>query len=234
MKDLAIIIVARKGSSRVKNKCHVEVNGWSISDTKLHQVNLAVKSLNLSPSNVVVSTDDEKVKEVALSYNFQIHNREEYFAVGHQATFSELIVHVTKAVEALTDCKHILWTSPVTPLFNEQQFINCILHYKEKVIKGKHDSLVSVNLLKEYFWFQGKALNYQANKNHTISQELEPVAKVTNACYMAPTQLVYEKEYFLGENPYLYDTPQILSIDIDTVEDLEMANSIAKNLNKKD
>ena len=73
MKDLAIIIVARKGSSRVKNKCHVEVNGWSISDTKLHQVNLAVKSLNLSPSNVVVSTDDEKVKEIALSYNFQIH-----------------------------------------------------------------------------------------------------------------------------------------------------------------
>jgi CMP-N-acetylneuraminic acid synthetase len=234
MKDLAIIVVARKGSSRVKNKCHAEVNGWSISYTKLEQVKLAVKSLNIPTENVVISTDDEKVKEAALNHKFQVHDREEYFAVGHQASFSELIVHVTKAVEGLTNCKHILWTSPVTPLFNEQQFINCILHYKEKVIKGKHDSLVSVNLLKEYFWHKGKPLNYQANKNHTISQELEPVAKVTNACYMAPTELVYEKEYFLGENPYLYDTPQILSIDIDTVEDLEIANSIAKNLNKKD
>ena len=155
MKDLAIIIVARKGSSRVKNKCHAEVNGQSISFMKLNQIQSTVKSLGMPTRNVVVSTDDIVIKNHALSNGFSVHDRSEYFAIGHQASFSQLIVHVTKATEELTGCKHILWTSPVTPLFNEDQFINCILHYELKVVSGSHDSLASVNLLKEYFWFNG-------------------------------------------------------------------------------
>jgi len=232
MNDLAIIVVARKGSSRVKNKCHQKVNGVSISEIKLAQISDVCEELNIPRENVVVSTDDDLIKDWAENaYEFSVHHREEFYAVGHQASFSELIVHLTKAAQEITGCNHILWTSPVTPLFNEQQFINCILHYKEKVVNGNHDSLVSVNLLKEYFWFNGAPLNYDANKYHTISQNLDPVSKVTNACYMAPISLVFEHEYFLGLNPYQYDTPQILSVDIDTYEDLAIANSISQNLN---
>jgi len=53
------------------------------------------------------------------------------------------------------------------------------------VVEGKaNDSLVSVNLLKEYFWDDKGPLNYRADKDHTISQELPNLYRVTNGLYM--------------------------------------------------
>ena len=67
----------------------------------------------------------------AEGFDFSVHHREEFYAVGHQATFSELIVHLTKAAQEITGCNHILWTSPVTPLFNEEQFVSISPQFKE-------------------------------------------------------------------------------------------------------
>ena len=96
-----------------------------------------------------------------------------------------------------------------------------------------YDSLVSVNKLYEYIWFKGKPLNYTGDKNHTYSQELTPIIRINNACYMARKDLMLEREYFLGEKPYMFDTPKILSVDIDTIDDLELTNNILKTYDTK-
>lgn len=231
MKDLAIIVPIRKGSSRIKEKYKADLNGNSITGHKFIQLEKLCQMLGIPSKNVFVSSDAEIVEKMAEASGFTFHKRPEFYASGHQATFSELVTFLVQEAEKVLDFEHVLWTYPVTPLFDEHQYYSAVLNYNEHVKhSNKHDSLVSVNKLYEYFWFNGKPLNYTGDKNHIYSQDLEPVIRVNNACYMAPKQVMLEKEYFLGDNPYFFDTPKLLSVDIDTVEDLELANRIIENL----
>ena len=61
---------------------------------------------------------------------------------------------------------------------------------------------MSVNLFKEYLWDDHGPINYQANKQHTISQDLPNLYRVTNGIYMAPKKEILSKQYLLGKNPY--------------------------------
>lgn len=231
MKDLVIIVPIRKGSSRIKDKYKALIGDVSITHNKFNQLDKLCDSLSIPKTNVFVSSDAEDVLGLAKEYGFTTHKRPDYYASGHIATFSELVTFLVKEAEAVIDFDHVLWTYPVTPFFDEHQYYSAILKYVENVKHtNKHDSLVSVNFLNEYFWFKGKPLNYTGDKNHIYSQNLEPIVRVNNACYMAPKDVMLQREYFLGENPYFFDTPKLLSVDIDTVEDLELANNIIKKL----
>ena len=232
MKNLAIVIPIRKGSSRIKNKYKAKIADTNITLYKFEQIDKLCDMLNIPKENVMVSTDSDEVAQWAKLLNFSIHKRPEYYASAHNATFSELVKLLANEVnESMNGIDHILWTYPVTPLFDEHQYYSAILSYKENVMSSnRNDSLVAVNKLYEYFWFKGDPLNYEANLNHIYSQNLEPLIRVNNACYIAPKLLMMEKEYFIGDNPHFFDTPKILSVDIDTIDDLDLANNIIKSL----
>ena len=67
---------------------------------------------------------------------------------------------------------------------------------------------------------------YEANRNHPYSQKLKPLYRITNAIYMAPTEMMIDEAYFLGGETYLLDVPKIAGIDIDTEEDMELARAM--------
>ena len=50
--------------------------------------------------------------------------------------------------------------------------------------EAAYDSLFAANLVKEYLWWPDRPLNYQANRDHTISQHLPDIYRVTNGLYM--------------------------------------------------
>ncbi|MFT6843060.1 MAG: CMP-N-acetylneuraminic acid synthetase [Urechidicola sp.] len=76
-----------------------------------------------------------------------------------------------------------------------REYLQGFREYKENVLpeKSTFDSLVSVNLLKEYFWNDKGPINYSAAKEHTISQELPNIYRVTIGLYMASKKLILEK-----------------------------------------
>ena len=215
--DLTAVIPARLGSSRVSEKVFCTIDSKdSLLSRKVHQLRRI-----LPRDRVVVNTESEKIADQALQSGASVHWRDEYYSDGTKASFSELIIHVVSQVES----EHIAWTPFVVPFFDEFQFKEAFKNYNRQVIEGDYDSLVSVVPLKEYIWDEKRALNYSANHNHTISQHLPNWFQVTNGNYMAPKDLMIRTKYILGKKVYLDQRAEFCKIDIDTLDDLEIAKA---------
>jgi CMP-N-acetylneuraminic acid synthetase/phosphoglycolate phosphatase-like HAD superfamily hydrolase len=227
--DLAAVIPVRLGSSRVSQKALLEVGEDNVSllAWKIRQLKKVIPK-----ENIYVSTESEILKAIAHEEGANIHHREAFLADGHKASFSEVIVGVVKDIPH----EHIAWVTCVVPLMSPQEYLQGFREYKDHVISGNegYDSLVSVNLLKEYFWDDEKAINYTPTKKHTISQDLPNIYRVTNGLYMAPKSLMLDKEYILGSNPYKSCVSKIAGIDIDEYEDYEIARDLIGIYNSKE
>jgi N-acylneuraminate cytidylyltransferase len=86
--------------------------------------------------------------------------------------------------------------------------------------------LFAANLVKEYLWWPDHPLNYQADRNHTISQQLPDIYRVTNGLYMRDKASIQRDGYFLGRNPFKFLVSKVAGVDIDVLEDFQIARSL--------
>ena len=214
--DISVVIPVREGSSRIKSKIylpfHEEMNllEWKISQLKKVQ----------KSNRIFLSSNAENVKETALKMGVEFLPRNDYLSTGHDATFSEVITGIVKDIPT----EHFAWVTVVVPLMKPSEYKEGFECYLREVVQGKrHDSLVSVNLLKEYFWNDEGPINYQADRNHTISQDLPNIYRVTNGLYMRSKTDTLKEGYFLGTNPYRHIVGKISGVDIDEMEDYHMS-----------
>ena len=219
--DLGVVIPVRLGSSRVSRKALLPVGEEKLSllAWKIRQIKKVI-----SPEAIYVSTEAPELMDVARSEGVHVIERDEYLADGHKASFSEVIVGVVKDIPH----DHVAWVTCVVPLMSPQEYLQGFQEYRNHVVPSETDwdSLVAVNLLKEYFWDDNGAINYSATKDHTISQDLPNIYRVTNGLYMAPKKLMLEKEYILGQKPYKSIVSKIAGVDIDEQEDYEIARTL--------
>lgn len=214
--DISVVIPVREGSSRVREKIFLPFgDNTTLLDWKISQLIKVQRA-----DRIFLSSNSERVKEVARAHGVEFLPRNDYLSVGHQASFSEVITGVVQDIP--TD--HFAWVTVVVPLMSPAEYRSGFELYLEHVVdKQSHDSLVSVNLLKEYFWDKNGPLNYQADKNHTISQDLPDIYRVTNGLYMRSREQTLAEGYFLGPNPYMHQVGKMAGVDIDEFEDYEMA-----------
>jgi len=169
---------------------------------------------------IFLSSNSENVKNTAHRMGVEFIERNDYLSTGHNATFSEVIKGVVKDIPT----NHFAWVTVVVPLMKPSEYREGFESYINNVVESKeHDSLISVNLLKEYFWDDNGPINYQADKNHTISQELPNLYRVTNGLYMRSKEETLNEGYFLGKNPYRHVVGKISGVDIDEYEDYHMS-----------
>ena len=225
-KDLTVIIPVRLGSSRIKEKILLPFfNDLNLLEWKITQL----KSIS-NDLKIVVSSNSEIVEEIATRFGVKYHNRDNYLSIGHHATFSEVITGIVKDI----DTKHFAWVTVVVPLMKPEEYLNAFKAYFENVVSSKNnDSLVSVNLLKEYFWDDEKPINYRADKYHTISQDLPNIFRVTNGLYMSDKESTLARGYFLGSRPVKFLVSKISGVDIDEYEDYEISRSLLNIYLKK-
>lgn len=217
-KDIGVVIPVRLGSSRVKEKAILPFSDTNLLEWKIRQLKEV-----MSEKNIFISTESDKLKEIALKNGVQIHHRDFYLADGHKASFSEVITGIVKDIPF----KHIAWVTAVVPLMSPLEYKNAFEKYIQYVVKEKTcDSLFSANLLKEYFWNDERPINYQADKNHTISQELPNIYRLTNGIYIRDKESILKEKYFLGKNPYKFVVSKIAGIDIDEMEDYQLAKEL--------
>lgn len=219
--DVGVVIPVRLGSSRVIQKALLPVgdDGITLLAWKIRQLKLV-----LSVDQIYVSSESNELLDIAKKEGVIPLKRQNHLADGHKASFSEVITGVISDIPN----EHVAWVTCVVPLMTPQEYLKAFKEYGAHVLpdRSSYDSLVSVNLLKEYFWDDSGPINYQANKHHTISQELPNIYRVTNGLYMAPKQLIMDREYLLGDNPYKSEVSKISGIDIDEYEDYEIAKDL--------
>lgn len=217
--DISVVIPVREGSSRVKEKIflpfHEELSllEWKVDQLKRVQQH----------DRIFLSSNSERVKSMAHKLGVEFLPRNDYLSTGHDASFSEVITGVVKDIPT----RHFAWVTVVVPLMKPSEYKEAFERYLSDVVEGKaNDSLVSVNLIKEYFWDDKGPLNYRADKHHTISQELPNLYRVTNGLYMRDKESTLAEGYFLGPKPFMHKVGKISGVDIDEYEDYQMAAAL--------
>ena len=219
--NITAVIPARLGSSRIEKKVLLPFGendnllSWKIKQLK-----------QVLPNNkIYVSSESDEILSIAKNLGVMCHERDPYLSDGHKASFSEVIYGIIKEIKA----EHIAWCTVVCPLMDEKDFEKCFKSYKDIILNNSHDSLVGVNLFKEYLWDEKKPINYIANKNHKVSQDLPNLYKVTNSIYMASRKIILEEKYLLGQKVKLEILPKFSGIDIDDWFDYELAVNMLNN-----
>ena len=218
MKYLAVI-PARGGSKRLPNKNILDLNGkpliaWSIEAAK--------KSKKID--DVVVTSDSEKILNIAKQYNVKAIKRPDFLASDTATTF-DAIKHV---IETLDDkYEYIVLLQPTSPLRNEKHIDEAIELLEQKnadavisVCEMDHSPLWS-NTLPENLDMSNFLRDEVKNKR---SQDLDKYYRLNGAIYICRTdRLLKEKTFFIKDKIYAYIMDRKSSVDIDDEIDFKLA-----------
>ena len=92
-----------------------------------------------------------------------------------------------------------------------------------------YDSAFSAQRVQTFAWYQGKPINYDIN-DVPRAQELEPVFVETSAFFIFQKDVFVKHRRRIGFHPYICETGDVESIDIDEPEDYEFACKLAEGV----
>ena len=209
-----IVIPARGGSKRIPHKNLVDLNGKPL-------ISYAITSSLKVTDEVYVSTDCAEIEKVSIAYGAKVIKRPIEISTDLCRTESAIEHFLTEVdnvdVFACVQC--------TTPLMD--------WHYLrdgfDMIRSDKFDSVVSVCERAHYYWTSdGKPINFSVGTPRNRTQDMEKYYEENGAFYITT------KESFVA-NQCLYDgtvglviTPNIISLDIDNVEDLNLISAILK------
>jgi CMP-N-acetylneuraminic acid synthetase len=212
MKNIAII-PARGGSKRIPEK-----NIQLLGDLPLlvHSIQYALANSEII-DEVYVSTDDSRIKDLALAFGAKVMDRPEHISGDFEPTISAL-KHVLESIE--TNVENVILLQPTNPLRPQ----NLLKEAFEKYQKEKYDSLFTVSRNHQKF---GKIIDNKFYPfNYSIgqrSQDLEPLFFENGLLYITKASLILENS-IISENAFPFDVNHIFAnVDIDTPEDLDYA-----------
>lgn len=220
MKILSII-PARAGSKGLKNKNIVNLAGkpllaWSI------EASLKSRYIN----KTIVSSDDTKILEIAKRYGAEILVRPENLARDTTPT-EPVVSHVLQNINNIREYKYLVLLQPTSPLRNEID-IDCSI---ELFLEKKASALISVteidNKILKAFTNDGNGyLEGVSNNEFPFSrrQDLPKVYMPNGAIYIIEIDDFLRTNKLFSSKTIPYIMSYESSLDIDTLEDLEICN----------
>lgn len=219
------IIPARGGSKRLAKKNVLDLNGkplisWTIEAAK--------KSTYMQ--DILVSSDDKEILNIAKKQNVNILKRPEFLASDTASSF-DAIVHAIENQN--TQYEYIVLLQATSPLRNNKHIDEAI-----ELLKSKNaDAIISVcecehsplwtNTIQKDLDISNFLNDELLNKR---SQDLDNYYRLNGAIYICKTKkLLKEKSFFLKKNIYAYIMPKEFSIDIDDKLDFIFAETLMKN-----
>lgn len=218
MKNIAII-PARGGSKRLTNKNILLLDGIPLI---AHSIMYAQKNSAII-DGVFVSTDDEKIKEIAFKYGAKVINRPKELSGDLEPTVSAL-KHCLESVndESIENVFLLQPTNPLRPLN--------LLQEAFKVYESNNcNSLFTVTRNYQKF---GKIIadkfipfNYVLGQR---SQDLEPLYYENGMLYISKKSVILQ-DTIVTKNAFPYEINHPFSaVDIDTQEDFDYAEYLLK------
>lgn len=216
---ITAIIPVRKGSQRVKNKNIKPFADSSLLEIKIKKLLFLKKYGKID--EIVVSSDCEKMLELASNYDVKIHQRENYFA-SSEATNSEFFKNLAEII----DSKWVMYSPVTCPLISYETYNEILTKFKTKP-----RNLVTVSPIKHHLWENGKPLNYDI-KNSPNSQDLPDIYSINYGISIIKKEDMIEYKNIVTNNPTFVVLDEIESVDIDTELDFEFAEFLYKKLKK--
>ena len=98
----------------------------------------------------------------------------------------------------------------------------------DKVLSGKYDSAFCAVEIKDFLWCNGEPLNFDA-ANLPRSQDLAPIYRETSGVYVFTKEVFRNYRRRIGTNPFIKAVTYCEAVDINTEEDFELAEVMAKS-----
>tara|TARA_A100001515_G_scaffold143839_1_gene146113 strand:- start:13376 stop:14029 length:654 start_codon:yes stop_codon:yes gene_type:complete len=213
--SITAIIPVRKGSVRVKNKNTKPFANSNLLEIKINKLK-EIKNLD----NIVVSSDCEKMLDMANSLGVETHAREDYYA-SSGVNNSDFFRNLAESIE----CENVLYSPVTCPLISTDTYQECIRRYSYENLRN----LVTVSPVKHHMWLHGQPLNYDI-KNSPNSQDLPEIYRITYGICLIDRQLMIEYCNVVSSDPSFYILDEIESVDIDTEFDFMVAEEIYKKI----
>lgn len=213
MKTIAII-PARGGSKRLPNKNIQLLDGIPLV---AHSILYAQKN-NTIIDAIYVSTDDEKIKEIALQYGANVIDRPENISGDFEPT-SSAIQHAIAFLDY--DVENVVLLQPTNPLRPEHLLNDCFIKYSNLncnslfTVSENHHKLGKIQ--------DNKFLpfNYEIGQR---SQDLEPLFYENGLLYITKSKAILDNEIITKDAfPFLVNHI-FATVDIDTQEDFDYAS----------
>ena len=205
-------------NQRLPGKNLLPLNGHPLCEYIFNSIN---KIEEIDEKYVYCS--DESIRKY-MPEGLKFLKRDKYLD-GFQVKGLEIIDYFVRDVDA-----DIYVLTHVTQPFTRSESIKKAL---AKVVSGEYDSAFSAVALQDYLWMDGKPLNYDMN-NIIRTQDLKPIYMETGAFFIFKKEVFTKLGQRIGQKPYICEIDQFEAVDIDTAEDFDFAETVAKYLEKKE
>ena len=116
MKKVTAVIPVRKGSVRVRNK-----NIKPFAGSNLLQIKIDSLKKVSAISQIIVSSDCDRMLAIAEKSGVKAHRRQDYFA-SSEVDNSGFFANLAESIEA----EHIMYSPVTCPLISTQTYYDCI------------------------------------------------------------------------------------------------------------
>ena len=234
MVKILCTICARGGSKGVKNKNLKRINGIPLIVRTIKQAN----SLNIF-ENIVISTDSKKMENLATRNNvFSIGLRKKSLS-GDNIPKIDAIRDAVNLSENLLNKKFdiIVDLDVSSPLRSNQDIKKAISNF----FRTKSDNLITVCEARKNPYYnmlelnsEGKIKKVKKSKVKITSRQSAPQVFEMNASfYIWKKNILFSNSPFYRKKTLLYEMPFIRSIDIDSIHDFNLVESLLKANEKK-
>ena len=215
-----IIIPARGGSKRLKNKNILPINNIPLIG---HTINF-IKNLNLFDKNDIwVNTDCDKIEIISKAFIKNIYRRPQILGGDKVSTAAVVKEQVENFMKKGLTYDAVIILQPTNPFRTKKLILDSIFHFE----KNSSLSLASFSLLKKKI---GRIkLNKFSPINYVFgerSQDIDSIFFENGLIYITKTEYIL-KNIIISEDVYPLVYNHVFSqIDIDTEEDFLKATEI--------
>lgn len=220
-KRIIAIVPARGGSKGIKDK-NIRLLAGKPLLTYSIQVALACEYID----EVVVSTDSENIRNIALQYGASVPFLRPVELATDEAKTIDVILHALSELQKNDEYyDYVMLLQPTQPIREVSDLKQSI----EQVIDNQYDSLVSVCPVQEHpilmrtIGDDGKLHNILSCGSTVRRQDFPKVYKVNGSIYINAIKDSFNETTSLNDNQYPFVMAREKSIDIDNIEDLEQA-----------
>src|SRR5688572_1546438 len=185
--NIKALVAVRSGSVRVHNKNIRPFAGTTLMEIKLRQL-LKIKGLD----GIVVNSNDDEILSIASKYKVETVKRNQKYA-SNDVTMSEVYVNMAENF----DGDIVMYSNVTNPLLESLSIENMIRVYKDG---GDFDSVNSVHAIKEFMYLDGKAINYDPEKQPR-SQDLPNIQAINFAISLISRDNMIRHKNVVGVKP---------------------------------
>ncbi|MBR9907037.1 MAG: acylneuraminate cytidylyltransferase family protein [Gammaproteobacteria bacterium] len=206
-------------SSRVPGKNFKDLGGRSLFEWMLTKL-LSIDSI----SKVIINTDaPSKILEYPISSHnkVQIHERD-ISICGDDVSMNKIISSDIKKFDA----DIYFMTHTTNPFLSTGTIESAIDSF---ISQEQYDSLFSVNKIQSRFYDKLVSPVNHDPGNLIPTQELDVLYEENSNFYLFTKDSFVASNHRIGVRPMMYVTPKLESLDIDNIDDWELAEALVKS-----